>query len=48
MLRYEKELQEKEEIERLKEEEKRKLQERVLNYSKYVKEMYWPKVSKTK
>lgn len=48
MLAYEKEQEEKEELERLKEEEKRKIQERVQNYSKYVKEMYWPKVSKTK
>ncbi len=48
MRAYEKEKEEKEEEERLKEEERRKIQERVHNYSKYVKEMYWPKVSKNK
>ena len=29
-------------------EEKRKMQEKIGNYAKYVKEMYWPKVSDTK
>lgn len=36
-----------EEEERLRE-EKRKIQEKIGNYAKYVKEMYWPKVSDTK
>jgi len=29
-------------------EEKRKLHDKLNNYSKYVKEMYWPKVSENK
>lgn len=29
-------------------EEKKKLQDKVSNYAKYVKEMYWPKVSEVK
>jgi hypothetical protein len=32
----------------VKEQERRKMTERVTNYSKYVKEMYFPKVTKAK
>lgn len=42
MIQYEKEIQEKLEKERLKEEKRRKIQERVQNYSHYVREMYYP------
>lgn len=48
MVAYEKEKAKLEEQERLREEEKKSIQERKQNYSKYVKEMYWPKVSKVK
>jgi hypothetical protein len=46
--RYVKEQKETVEKEKIKEESRRKMTERVHNYSRYVKEMYFPKVSKEK
>ena len=46
--RYQKERLDNVEKFRVKEEERRKMSERVNNYSRYVKEMYFPKVSKAK
>lgn len=48
MERYVKEQNEQTEKEKIKEESRRKMSERVHNYSRYVKEMYFPKVSKEK
>ena len=48
MLIYEREIKDKEEAEKIKEEEKRQIQDRVINYSKYVREMYYPKTSTSK
>jgi len=48
MVLYEQEVQAKEEHDRLKEERKRKMQERMLNYSHYVREMYYPRASELK
>lgn len=38
----------KEEQERLREERRRKMQERMVNYSHYVREMYYPRASEVK
>lgn len=43
-----KEQKEQADKEKLKEEARKKMSERVHNYSRYVKEMYFPKVSKQK
>ena len=48
MDRYVKEHKEQVEKDKIKEESRRKMSERVHNYSRYVKEMYFPKVSKEK
>ena len=48
LLLYEQERERKEEQEREKEELRKKMQERVHNYSHYVREMYFPKISQLK
>ena len=48
MDRYVQEQKEVSEKVKIKEEQRKKMSERVHNYSRYVKEMYFPKVSKEK
>ena len=48
MDRYSQQQKEVSDKEKIKEEQRKKMSERVHNYSRYVKEMYFPKVSKEK